>query len=173
VQTSWDIPLLDRVGKLTGYTVARWSADPRSIVASTVATATRRLEAYAMRHNKKAVVIKNRGRFLRAAYTYLVTGNSYLWDRVLFFSRNLEKRGTLIHRVSLKYLLKTDADVRFVYSHVCFQAKWLLFRALRPRDKSGTKVLQTEENLRFRDPNTRFGAIWQICSSICHISSNK
>jgi hypothetical protein len=126
-----------------------------------------------MRHNKKAVVIKNRGRFLRAAYTYLVTGNSYLWDRVLFFSRNLEKRGTLIHRVSLKYLLKTDADVRFVYSHVCFQAKWLLFRALRPRDKSGTKVLQTEENLRFRDPNTRFGAIWQICSSICHISSNK
>jgi len=171
-RSGWSLPLLDRVGKFTGYTVAKWATDPRSVVATMVATAGRRLTAYATHHNKMEEVAKYKNMFLRASYIYLVTGNVHLWDRVLYFSRNLEKRGRLIHRILLKFLLRTDIDVRFVYSHVCYQAKWLLFRALRPRDKSGTVIHGTEGNLRFKDPRVRTDAIWKICSSICHVSSS-
>lgn len=105
-----------------------------------VATTARRLLLYANKHNKGHIVDRNLNRLIMASYYYCVSRNNYFWDRVLFFTRDLEKRGPLIHRVMIRFLSKTSDSIRFVYSHVCSQTQWLLFRAERPRDKLACKV---------------------------------
>jgi hypothetical protein len=72
---------------------------------------------------------------LRAAAYYTLSKNSYFMDRILFFLRNLEKNGKTIHKTTLYFLSRGSEDKRFVYSQVCYQTNWLIFRAVRPRDK--------------------------------------
>jgi hypothetical protein len=41
----------------------------------------------------------------------------------------------------VRYLVKANENIRFVYSQVASQTNWLLFRAERPRDKfAGCKL---------------------------------
>jgi hypothetical protein len=165
-QVTYDIPYIDRIGKLTGHTVARWCCDPRQYIASVVSTIANRLVVYARRHNKFHIVRKNFYRIVRFSFLYAVTKNNYAMDRVLFFLRDLEDRGGLIHRLMLRFLARTDENVRFVYSHVCYQAKWLLFRAKRPRDKSGTVIHKNLLTERFVNGEDRYDCIWKIANAI-------
>jgi hypothetical protein len=130
------LPYIDKLGRNTGTSIYRWTCTSSQYVSTVVSTVFSRLNAYARRHNEYRLVIRNQERLLKVSYYYAVTGNNYLWDRVLYFSRNLEKYGTLIHRAMIKFVQKADDYIRFVYSQVCFQTHWLLFRAERPRDKS-------------------------------------
>jgi len=132
------VPYIDRLGKFTGTTLYRWSCDPRSLLTTVVATIHQRIESYAMRHNPAHVVLRLRKALFSAAAYYAFSKNAHFWDRVLFFCRDLQKRGSLIHRLRLFFSSKWDDDKRFVYSQVIFQTNWLLSRASRsmPRDKS-------------------------------------
>jgi len=130
------VPFIDHLGRFTGHLAYKWSCDPRSIISTTVATIANRLLSYCRRHNKNHVVKRFSKTLLGAAAYYAFTKNSHFWDRVLYFSRNLERRGTLIHRLRLFFSSKWDDNKRFVYGQVIYQTDWLLFRAYGPRDKS-------------------------------------
>jgi len=130
------VPFIDQLGRFTGHSVYKWSCDPRSLIATTISTICDRLKKYALRHNKYYVVRRYLPILLRAATYYAFTKNSYFWDRILYFTRQLEGRSSSISRTTLFFLSKLDVNKRFVYSQVCFQTNWLLFRAQVPRDKS-------------------------------------
>jgi len=130
------VPFIDELGRFTGHLVYRWSCDPRSLISTVISTISSRIMKYARRHNKYHIVKRFSKALLGAAAYYAISKNSYFWDRVLFFSRNLEKKGSLIHRLRLFYSSKWDDNKRFVISQVIFQTNWLLFRVFRPRDKS-------------------------------------
>jgi hypothetical protein len=134
--TKLSFPYIDKLGKYTGSTLFEWSCDPKSFVASVVSTIANRAVNRAIKHNEMRVVLAHSGLLVRAAYYYAISKNSYFWDRMLFFIKDLKKYGKLIQTFVLRYVLKTDAHKRFVYGHVCSQTQWLLFRAERPRDKS-------------------------------------
>jgi hypothetical protein len=105
-------------------------------IASVVSTIAARLTNYCRRHNPSHVVTRQGGLITRVSYVYAVTHSKYFLDRFLALARNLEKSKRVIHGYVLRFLSRCDDDTRFVYSHVCFQTKWLLFRARGPRDKS-------------------------------------
>lgn len=130
------VPFIDFLGRFTGYRVYRWDCDPRALVTTTIATVTRRLLNYCRRHNSKRTVNRLSKQLVGAATYYVLSKNSYFWDRVLFFSRDLEKRGNLISKLRLFFSSKWDDDKRFVCSQALYQANWLLSRVYRPRDKS-------------------------------------
>jgi hypothetical protein len=173
--TGWHIPFYDDLGRRTGHTLAVYSCDPRTYVASCTATVARRLVNYCRRHNNWNEVAKRLGPLCQVSFLYAVTKNDYMWDRILTFCRDLQKFGKLIHRIMLKFLVKTDENVRFVYSHVSFQTQWLLFRARAPRDKS---VLESRMKSFFVKRRTtsereflRYDAITEISSKISRIKS--
>jgi hypothetical protein len=145
----WDLPYINKLGQFTGTTIYRWTCNSSAYITTVVSTIANRLFQYCLRHNKMRVVERNKERIVRCAYLYALTKNDYLWDRILFFSRNLELRGKLIHTICLKFLTKTNDHIRFVYSQVSLQTNWLLFRAERPRDKFAFKgklsAIQKEE----------------------------
>lgn len=134
--TGLSFPYIDKLGRFTGTTLFKWSCDPRSFIASVVSTITHRIVNRALQYNSMDVVLRSTDKIVRAAFYYAISKNSYFWDRVLFFTKDLEKNGNLLHKFVLKWVLRTDVHKRFVYGHVCNQTKWLLFRAERPRDKS-------------------------------------
>jgi hypothetical protein len=131
-----EVPYIDGLGRFTGHTLYKWSCDPRSLIATTVSTIAHRAMVYARRHNKRYIVNRFSKAILGAAAYYAISKNSHFWDRFLYFCRNLQERGRLIHRLRLFFSSKWDDNKRFVISQVIFQTNWLLFRALRPRDKS-------------------------------------
>lgn len=130
------VPYYNKLGRDTGHTLYRWKCEPQSLVASCIATVYHRLREYCFRHNSPKVVFRNVGRLLRAATYYIISRNEWFWDRILYFSRNLEKFGNLIHKYTLRLVLKTDDNKRFVYGHATHQAQWLTLQAERPCDKS-------------------------------------
>lgn len=130
------VPFIDKLGRYTGQTVYRWSCDPRSLITTVVSTISKRLVSYCRRHNSKAVVNRHLKSLTGAAAYYAFTKDSHFWDRILFFCRNLQERGKLVHRLRLFHSSKWDDNKRFVYSQVIFQTNWLLSRAHGPRDKS-------------------------------------
>lgn len=130
------VPFIDHLGRYTGHLCYKWSCDPRSLISTTIATIADRLLKYCRRHNPKRVVKRFSKALLGAAAYYAFSKNLYFWDRILFFSRDLVKRGNLIHRLRLYFSSKWDDNKRFVYSQAIYQANWLLFRVYRPRDKS-------------------------------------
>jgi len=140
----WKIPYINKVGKYTGHTVYRWNCAPQAALATIISTISKRLLFYARRHNKLHVVRRNYKRIVGAAYLYAVTKNAWFMDRILFFLRKLEERGNLIHKFTLKFLVKQDEYIRFVYSQVLLQTNWLLSQARRPCDKSSRFVRPTD-----------------------------
>lgn len=134
--TKLSFPYIDKLGKFTGTTLFEWSCDPKSFVASVVSTIANRAINRAIRYNEMRTVLAKSGLIVRAAYYYAISKDSYFWDRMLYFFKDLKKNGKLIQTFVLRNVLKTDAHKRFVYGHVCSQTQWLLFRAERPRDKS-------------------------------------
>jgi len=145
--TGWHIPYYNKLGLNCGSTLYRWSCDPRQYVATVTSTVSNKLRVYAERHNSRKEVSKRHKEIVKLSFIYSVTKNKYMWDRVLFFFRNLKKYGKLLHPFSVFHLCKFDAPTRFVYSHVSLQTKWLLFRAERPRDKSTLKVEKISSSL--------------------------
>jgi len=131
-----DVPFIDKLGRFTGSTLYKWSCDPRSLIATVVSTISKRLVDYCRRHNKYSVIKKHLRSLLGASAYYAFTKDLRFWDRILFFCRNLQERGNLVHRLRLLFSSRWDDNKRFVYSQVIFQTDWLLFRAARPRDKS-------------------------------------
>jgi len=134
--TGLSFPYINKLGQFTGTTLFKWSCDPRSFIASVISTITHRIVNRALQYNTMRTVVKSSDIIVRAAFYYATSKNSYFWDRILFFTKDLEKNGHLLHKFVLKWVLTTDVHKRFVYGHVCNQTKWLLFRAERPRDKS-------------------------------------
>jgi len=134
--TGLSFPYIDRLGRFTGTSLFRWSCDPRSYVASVISTIANRAFHRAVYYNGMKLALRSSERIIRAAFYYATSKNIYFWDRILFFLKNLKENGNLMSRFVLKWVLKTDENKRFVYSHVCSQTQWLLFRVERPRDKS-------------------------------------
>lgn len=134
--TGLSFPYIDHLGRYTGTTLFKWSCDPRSFVASVVSTIANRAFNRAVHYNGMKLALRSSERIIRAAFYYATSKNNYFWDRILFFLKNLKENGNLMSRFVLKWNLKTDENKRFVYSHVCSQTQWLLFRVERPRDKS-------------------------------------
>lgn len=130
------VPFIDHLGRFTGHLVYRWSCDPRSLITTTISTVAHRLLTYCRRHNKARIVKRFSKAILGAAAYYSMSKNLYFWDRILFFCRDLQSRGSLIHRLRLYFSSKWDDNKRFVISQVIYQTNWLLFRVYRPRDKS-------------------------------------
>jgi hypothetical protein len=130
------VPFIDRLGRYTGLLCYKWSCDPRSLISTVVSTVSKRLVSYCRKHNSWRVVKGFLNSLVGAAAYYAFSKNNYFWDRILFFSRNLEKYGRQIHKLRVFFSSKWDDNKRFVYSQVIFQTNWLLFRAERPRDKS-------------------------------------
>jgi len=145
------VPFIDELGRITGHTLYRWSCDPRSLITTVVATISNRLVRFCRRHNPWHIVRGHLKALLEASAYYAFSKNSYFWDRVLHFSRNLKKRGNLIRSTRLSFSSKWDDNKRFVYSQVTFQTNWLLFRAFRPRDKS--HFFNERRHSRWRKPS--------------------
>jgi hypothetical protein len=131
-----NVPFIDDLGRFTGLSAYRWSCDPRSLIATTTSTICSRLLKYCRKHNDPKVVKKRLHDLMEASAYYAFTKNAYFWDRILFFSRNLERYKKPLRSLRIFFTSKWDDQKRFVYSHVTFQTQWLLFRALLPRDKS-------------------------------------
>lgn len=134
-QGPYYVPFIDDLGRFSGSTCYKWNCDPRQLVATTVSTVSRRIQLYARRHNKGRTVDKYSPAMLRACTYYCMSKNSWFWDRILFFLRDLSKYGKLILTFVLKFVCKENDYKRFVYCQVSSQTNWLLFRAKRPRDK--------------------------------------
>lgn len=132
----YELPHIDRLGRFTGASKYTLACNPADVVSITVSTVYSRLKRYASAHNGSRVANKYLREILRVAAYYSLTKNSYYMDRILCFLRDLKKYGRLIHKVTLNFLAKCDADKRFVYGQVCYNTNWLIFRACRPRDKS-------------------------------------
>lgn len=168
--TELKFPYYDYLGKYTGTTLFGWSCDPRQFVASAVSTVASRLTNRCVHYNSMRLVERNMHRIVRVAYYYVISKNNWFWDRVLYFSKDLEKNGKRLHQMLLRFLSVTDANKRFVYSHVCSQTQWLLFRAERPRDKSAIarkslSILQGKES----DPLSVGGYLFEIAKAISNI----
>lgn len=134
--TGLNFPYINKLGQFTGTTLFKWYGDPRSFIASVISTIANRIVNRALQYNSMRTVVKCTDKIVRAAFYYAISKNSYFWDRILFFTKDLEKNRNLLHKFVLKWVLRTDVHKRFVYGHVCNQTQWLLFRAERPRDKS-------------------------------------
>jgi hypothetical protein len=147
-----EVPFIDRLGRYTGRSIFRWRARVTDVFATTVSTIASRLLRYASKHNHSKVVGRHRRLILRSAAYYALSKNSYYMDRFLYFLRGLGERSRPAHAALVSNIVKLDANKRFVYSQACYQANWLLTRALKPRDKS---------KLKFKDlttvPNSRAG----------------
>jgi len=112
---------------------------PVQVVATTVATILSRIRRHVVTHNSYSVLVKHRRLILRSAYYYAVSHNSWFWDRILVLTKNLEKNKNIIYSLTVRFMSKLDDYNRFVYSQVCSQTNWLLFRGRYPsarRDKS-------------------------------------
>lgn len=133
---TYNLPHFDRLGRYTGASVYSLPCGPHDVISIAVSTVYGRLKRFASAHNKWHVVNGYLRNILRVSAYYVLSKNSYYMDRILVFLRNLKKYGKLLHRTTLHFLAKSDADKRFVYGQVCFQTNWLIFRACRPRDKS-------------------------------------
>jgi hypothetical protein len=132
----YEMPHIDRLGRFTGASVYTLTCEPADVLSITVSTIFGRLKRYAHAHNERRVVGKHLRVLLRVAAYYALSKNSYYMDRILCFVRNLSKYGKHIHPITLHFLAKGDEDKRFVYSQVCYQTNWLIFRVCkRPRDK--------------------------------------
>jgi len=174
-RVGWQIPYIDRLGRFSGKVAYLWDTDPRCVVASVTSTILSRLFRHCLRHNKYGEVNKKRSLLARVSSYYSLTKNNYMWDRILFLTKDLVRNGTLIHKLFLKFLSKTDGNKRFVISRVCFQTQWLLFRAERPRDKSAQRVLSTSVPGIFieRSLGTLVNAttaIWESAVRMTHLS---
>jgi len=132
----YELPLIDRLGRFTGSSVYTLACEPADVLSTTVATVFSRLKRYAFAHNSAREVARLLRVILKAAAYYTLSKNSYYMDRLLYLLRTISRNGNRIHPLTLKFMTKMDADKRFVYSQVCHQTNWLIFRACRPRDKS-------------------------------------
>jgi hypothetical protein len=135
----YKLPYISKCGKFTGVSLGTFSSSPVQVVATVVATILSRARHWVHQHNSYSVVVKHRRLILRSAYYYAVSHNSWFWDRFLFLSKELEKNKNIIYSLSVRFMSKMDDYNRFVYSQVCIQTNWLLFRGRYPsarRDKS-------------------------------------
>jgi hypothetical protein len=132
---TFNLPYIDRLGKITPHSVFEWKCDPRQFTATVLSTVSRRIQMYARRHNQKSIADRRAHDLVRASIYYCLTQNNWFWDRILFFCRNLEKNWKSIKTLTIKMLKKVDENKRFVYGQASLQANWLLFRVCRPRDK--------------------------------------
>jgi len=132
-------PLIDRFGKFTGTSLGRFACTQSQYLATLTATIATRVRRYALRHMKNYILVKHQRLLVQAAYYYLVSKNSWFMDRFLFLVKDIDKNWKVIQTLIVKFVSKLDDYNRFVYSQVSLQTNWLLFRGLRPRDKSNLK----------------------------------
>lgn len=132
---TYNLPYIDKLGKITHHTMFEWKCDPRQYTATMLSTVSRRLQYYARRHNHKGVADRRAHDLVRASVYYCLTKNNWFWDRILYFTRNLQKNWRHIRTLTIKMLKKVDENKRFVYGQASLQANWLLFRVCKPRDK--------------------------------------
>jgi len=164
------IPYFDRFGNNTSRTLAVTACDARSFVASSVATSTARLRAWAFQHNKPYVVIKNSSLLMKLGFL-ISHGNYYLARRCIPLLKNLEQGKRPLQGLLSHFLSKVGANIRFVYNHAVPQAKWFNLRAFRPRVKPAMSQVDKWRVRGFpgRDTSTIIEDSLWVCVS--HIST--
>jgi hypothetical protein len=135
IQTSVQLPYIDKVGKYTGCALYTASMHPASFVGTMVATIHRRLYFYASRHYGHRTAGRMNKPLLACASYYAVSKNSYYWDRLLALVRKRVPARQISAHLSL-FVRRLDDYRWFVYNRCCQQANWLTVRAVRPRGKS-------------------------------------
>lgn len=168
----WTLPFIDKLGRFTGSNCYRVDWHPAAVIGSTFATVYRRLRAYIMKHNvDHRHRVRNYQTLLSQCVAYyVISKNSYFWDRLLFLVKKITKNRRAITGLVLSYASKLDAHKWFVYGHVCLQTKWLTSRALRPRDKSSLSSSFCSPKVQHRGGVDRarfeYDAIWAVCSTL-------
>jgi len=133
--TSCELPLIDEVGRFTGYGVYRVNWAPSAYLATVFATIWRRLKFFILRKSTIGEFNKRQHLYMKCCAYYALTKNLYFWNRLLVLVRK-EEGWKVISRLLHRFSSKLDDYKWFVYSGVCLQTNWLTFRAVRPRDKS-------------------------------------
>lgn len=130
------LPIIDKVGRFTGYNAYRVNTSPAVLLGTTITTIYRRVYALVVRRYGRSKKTQNQWSDLlaRCSAYYALTKDVYFWDRLLPLLRKGDRK--LLSSVLHHRTVKLDDYKWFVYSHACLQTKWLTFRALGPRDKS-------------------------------------
>lgn len=134
--SEYNIPYIDKWGRISGSTFATVRCSPQQFVATIVATVTQRLKRIATRYNGHGAVIRNSKLLVKAAYYYAVSKNDWFRSRFVELSKSIRENRRIMNGLTFKFLAKMDDYTRFVYSQVYFQTNWLFSRAQWPRDKS-------------------------------------
>jgi hypothetical protein len=133
------VPYIDASGKLSIYTLYRWTSYPAQIFASMVSTSyTRMMNLLLKRHSKNFRYVKGlRNACIKVALCYIITHNDYIIDRFLGMTRRKAKAPKrVVNDFAYRCVCNLDGDKRFVYSQAYLQANWLKFLVKRPSDKS-------------------------------------
>jgi hypothetical protein len=153
--STYNLPLIDKLGKFSGYTLCKMKMTPAAFIATVTSTVLGRMKARCLRFNSRGLVSSNKRLLAKAAYYYSLTHNNWFHDRFLFLCKDLAKNKDSINSLVNRFLLHMDDNTRFVYSQVMFQTNWLFTRASWPRDKS----IQSERSSRFRSLMERYGEV--------------
>lgn len=171
---AYKLPYISKCGKFTGVSLGTFSSTPTQVVATIMATILSRARHWVYNHNSYSAVVKHRRLIIRSAYYYAVSHNSWFWDRFLFLSKEIEKNKNIICALSLRFMSKLDDYNRFVYSQVCVQTNWLLFRGRYPsdrRDKSHYGKASSSKSFRL-GIFFRRGLEWLQGRAFLHVASD-
>lgn len=159
------LPHIDKVGKFTGCHLASVKISRACYVMTVVATILNRLN-YRNRFYNKRRHRANPRLLAGIAFYYAVSKNTWFFDRILSMLKDFQHNEKAIKGLLAKFMSRTDDYTRFVYSQVCFQTHWLLFRGLRPRDKSAFiwKGVRPDERAHQFSPLLFEGTAYRIVS---------
>jgi len=132
----YDFPYITNSVRFSGSNVIRCFCHPEQFLSTMIATISSRITKHIIKHNPKRMHIKFRGLIVRFSFVYLISRSQWLLDRILVLMKNIQKNQNSIMFLIVKFLSCMDDYNRFVYSQVIHQTNWLLYRAVRPRDKS-------------------------------------
>jgi len=148
----FNVPYIDKAGKDSIFTLAKWRCHPMQLVGSLVSTKFARIMSI-LRKRFRGKAKAFREIAFSAAAVSTITQSSWIIDRFLGVSRVFSKK-RISHHIVQGAVRSLDDIQRFVYSQVCSQAYWLTSRSERPRDKSNdSRPIEYEDRLMLEDPD--------------------
>lgn len=125
------LPFVEFSGRISNNIHYYWKCKPIQVVCSTISTVYHRLmNMLFKRHGKKSFMLDNL--VIRLAAYYVFTKNDWFFNRATAMLNSIRRGGSRLKPMLYALIARLDDDTRFVYRHVCSQAKWLKSRSERP-----------------------------------------